>query len=198
MNTHTWSIFPTPVTKFTDVFNDRQLTDISNYLNTLNTAPHTAIDGDGESSHDEVSDITKAIASSVPSCSDIEGTIQRMLDEYTYNCGIDNVRVVNSWHSIQRPGSRLVQHFHANSIVSGVLYVNTDSQSSKIFFDNPNKMVAYTNQTTRPTEFNFEYFYVQPEKGDVLLFPSWLMHGSASEYNQSQCRQILSFNARYQ
>jgi|TARA_B100001094_G_scaffold129739_2_gene125639 uncharacterized protein (TIGR02466 family) len=197
MKSNTWNLFPTPVTRFTEVFTAQQLQDINQYLSTLRSGPHSAIDGDGVSSHDETTDIIKSITSSVPGCQDFSDTIQHMLNEYTYTYGLDPVEVTNSWYSVQRPGSRLVTHLHANSIVSCVIYTQTDSDSSRIYFDNPNKMVAYCNQTSHPTDYNFEYFYIQPEVGDVLMFPSWLTHGSKSEHNQSQQRTILSFNARY-
>ena len=53
MKSNTWNLFPTPVTRFTEVFTAQQLQDINQYLSTLRSGPHSAIDGDGVSSHDE-------------------------------------------------------------------------------------------------------------------------------------------------
>jgi len=87
---------------------------------------------------------------------------------------------------------------HANSILSAVLYVNAPEGSNRLYFDHPNKFIPYTNQVTEINEFNYEYYYFDVEDGDIIIFPSWLAHGSAYDENKTNNRTILSLNARYQ
>jgi hypothetical protein len=75
--------------------------------------------------------------------------------------------------------------------------VRAEPGSNRIYFENPNRFMIYTNQVESDNEFNHEYFYFDAEPGDMLLFPSWLVHGSAYEKNQTDGRTIISFNTRY-
>ena len=47
------------------------------------------------------------------------------------------------------------------------------------------------------TNFNYRDVSVKPNIGDLILFPSWLMHGSDNEKNKSNERLVLSFNTKY-
>ncbi len=46
----------------------------------------------------------------------------------------------------------------------------------------------------RPTEFNMEMARFKLDPGDLLLFPSWLKHGSGYEANESELRIMVSLN----
>jgi uncharacterized protein (TIGR02466 family) len=84
---------------------------------------------------------------------------------------------------------------HANSILSGSLYINVDNESSKLYFDNPNQFIKYFEYNYQElTDYNFEYFYITPKVGDLVIFPSWLTHGSNGEQNNTENRTVISFN----
>ena len=113
--------------------------------------------------------------------------IQKKLDEYCVVLKIGNLSILNSWFNVQRPGSRLTLHRHSGSMVSGALFLKVDEKSSPLIFEDPRDLATYNFQG-----YPFEKFY--PEPGDLVLFPSWLKHGSEEYINQSDERIVVSFN----
>ena len=97
------------------------------------------------------------------------------------NCFVKNQRVSQSWCTIQGPDSKLKYHKHPQSIISGIIYLKVDDNSSKLVFQNPTSMKGETKEIT-------------PTKGLMLMWPSFLMHGSGTTINKSEERIILGFN----
>jgi uncharacterized protein (TIGR02466 family) len=85
---------------------------------------------------------------------------------------------------------------HCRSILSAALYLNVDEDSSTINFENPNPHIsyAYDKNLSRNSEYLFEYYCVIPEPGDLIIFPSWLKHGSMYKENKTVNRTCISFN----
>ena len=110
--------------------------------------------------------------------------------------GYNNIRISSSWSNIQKKGSRLKHHCHPNSILSGVIFLNVDENSSKLYFENPNKFVRIFDYKESNSD-NFEYFSFQPMKGQMLLWPSYLFHGSYDDLNNTEDRMVVSFNSYY-
>jgi uncharacterized protein (TIGR02466 family) len=75
-----------------------------------------------------------------------------------------------------------------------VLYLKVDENSSKIYFYNPNPYNILLKKKEHNLN-NYEYVFFQPKTGDLILFPSWLQHGSHSDENMSDERIALSFNS---
>jgi len=96
-------------------------------------------------------------------------------------CFVKNQRISQSWCTIQGPGSKLKYHKHPDSVISGIIYLKVDDDSSKLVFQNPTSMEGETKEIT-------------PTKGLMLMWPSFLMHGSGTTINKSEERIILGFN----
>jgi len=129
---------------------------------------------------------------------DLKIKIQSKLDEYAYEFGIEDVSITNSWFNIQDNESMLKQHAHENSIFSGALYINVDEQSSELYFENPNPFVSYFNfskKIVNPNKFSSSIFKVSPQVGQLVIFPSWVKHGSNYEKNNTKDRMVISFNS---
>ena len=92
-----------------------------------------------------------------------------------------NQRMAESWVTIQKEDSKLKWHKHPNSVISGILYLKVDDDSSKLVFQNPTSMEG-------------EVVEIQPSPGMLLMWPSFLMHGSGNTINKSKERIILGFN----
>ena len=86
---------------------------------------------------------------------------------------IRNQRMAESWVTIQKEDSKLKWHQHPNSIISGILYLKVDDDSSKLVFQNPTSMQG-------------EVVEIQPSPGMLLMWPSFLMHGSGNTINKSK------------
>ena len=95
---------------------------------------------------------------------------------------IKNQRMAESWVTIQKEDSKLKWHQHPNSVISGILYLKVDDDSSKLVFQNPTSMEGEVKE-------------IKPKPGLLLMWPSFLMHGSGDTINKSKERIILGFNS---
>lgn len=117
------------------------------------------------------------------------------IKEYENQLGLYNSKLDNSWVNFQYEKSKLKKHTHPNSQVSGVLYLKVDDKSSPIYFYNPNPYNVILKKKEHNIN-NFEFMYFYPKVGDLILFPSWLSHGSHEEESLSEERIALSFNTK--
>ena len=100
-----------------------------------------------------------------------------------------NQRMADSWCNIQGRDSTLEWHNHPNSVISGIIFLKCDEHSSKLVFKNP--LTPRPPTAVSPHEQIYE---LTPEKGLLVMWPSYLMNGSGGSVNQSDERIVLSFN----
>lgn len=101
------------------------------------------------------------------------------------------------WSNVSPIGVAHMEHTHYNSIVSGVLYLQVPAGSGSTYFADPrpgtNVLVPKYNKAD-PTLVGARCTY-PPERGAILIFPSWLPHGVYnSKSDPTQLRITLSFN----
>lgn len=109
-----------------------------------------------------------------------------------------------SWFHITRPGGYFGLHNHALHAWSGVYCVrhdgdDPDSPSGRLSFINPNAVAAmYVDMSTFRfrTPFAMGHLHLRLEPGQLVLFPSWLLH-QVQPYNGSTHRITVAFNARF-
>ena len=104
-----------------------------------------------------------------------------LAEKITKELYIDGQKITDSWANIQGEGSILTTHNHPNAVISGVIYLKCDEKSSNLYFRDPNSITGNTHKIT-------------PQKGLMVMWPGWLLHGSGTEKNQSKDRIIISFN----
>ena len=102
------------------------------------------------------------------------------------------------WVNVLDAGGRQAMHNHANSFASGVVYLTpTHAASQTVFMKSPGGadfLFKNDHQGMTPGEFSADkWVSPAPEPGDLVLFPSYLMH--AVPPNQGERRITLSFNA---
>jgi uncharacterized protein (TIGR02466 family) len=102
------------------------------------------------------------------------------------------------WVNVLDTGGRQAMHNHANSFASGVVYLTpTHPGSQTVFMKSPGGtdfLFKNDHEKMKPGEFNADkWISPAPEPGDMVLFPSYLMH--AVPPNQGERRITLSFNA---
>lgn len=102
------------------------------------------------------------------------------------------------WVNVLDEGGRQAMHNHANSFISGVVYLTpTHPESRTVFMKSPGGTdYAFKNDHagTKPGRFSADkWVSPAPESGDMVLFPSYLMH--AVPPNQGQRRISMAFNA---
>jgi Putative 2OG-Fe(II) oxygenase len=102
------------------------------------------------------------------------------------------------WVNVLDTGGRQAMHNHANSFISGVAYLtHTHPDSRTVFMKSPGGTeFAFRNDhagvETNPYNAD-KWISPAPEPGDVVLFPSYLMH--AVPLNPGERRISLAFNA---
>ena len=89
------------------------------------------------------------------------------------NCGVEPAQAARGsvfvWASVHSHGSAHLPHTHAQSVVSGVMYLQVPPGSGAFMVEDPRgPLPPFSNR-----------YMVQPAAGDVLLFPGWLQHAVA-------------------
>jgi uncharacterized protein (TIGR02466 family) len=102
------------------------------------------------------------------------------------------------WVNVLDRGGHQAMHNHANSFISGVVYLTpTHPGSTTVFMRSPGGtdfLFRNDHQGMTPSEFNADkWISPEPQPGDMVLFPSYLMH--AVPPNQGERRISLAFNA---
>ena len=102
------------------------------------------------------------------------------------------------WVNVLDAGGRQAMHNHANSFISGVVYLSpTHPESRTVFMKSPGGLdFAFRNDHADVAQGAYnadKWISPQPEPGDMVLFPSYLMH--AVPPNPGPRRITLAFNA---
>jgi hypothetical protein len=102
------------------------------------------------------------------------------------------------WVNVLDTGGRQAMHNHANSFISGVVYLTpTHADARTVFMKSPGGTeFAFKNDHAGVTTGAYnadKWISPSPEPGDVVLFPSYLMH--AVPPNPGGRRISLAFNA---
>lgn len=102
------------------------------------------------------------------------------------------------WVNVLDTNGQQAMHNHANSFVSGVVYLTTTHPGSQTVFLKPsggNEFIfKHEHAKITPTPFNADrWVSPAPAPGDLVLFPSYVLH--AVPPNQGERRITLSFNA---
>ena len=182
-----FSLFPTLVLYFPKFINSRDCNRIFKLLKTKKLYDHPSLIK-GKSTYD--SDFNTDILS------EISVDLNKPLQEYSDQSKIKIInKIDNSWFNIQDKESILKEHVHPNSILSGGLFINVGKKASKLYFHNPNPFVYYTDKKESLNDYTYEWYCFNPKKGDLIIFPSWLRHGSNGYKNLYSNRTVISFNA---
>ncbi|HLA71802.1 MAG TPA: TIGR02466 family protein [Steroidobacteraceae bacterium] len=102
------------------------------------------------------------------------------------------------WVNVLDTGGRQAMHNHANSFISGVVYLtHTHPDARTVFMKSPGGTdFTFKNDHAAVTTGTYnadKWISMAPEPGDVVLFPSYLMH--AVPMNTGGRRITLAFNA---
>ena len=122
--------------------------------------------------------------------------MQRELGHRRFTCRL----AVTAWANVNRHGHYNRHHTHANNHWSGVYYVDLGRPDETV---SPNGAIEFIDP--RPAVGVYELagaasvstWTVQPQAGEMLLFPSWLRHGVLPFYGEGE-RISIAFNLRAQ
>ena len=86
-----------------------------------------------------------------------------------------------SWINKHGPKGFSSKHYHSNSFISGGLYLECPPNCGGIVFQQSHNHLSWCANTIRPaiselTMWNADSWAFEVQKGDLLLFPSHLLH----------------------
>ncbi len=111
------------------------------------------------------------------------------------NC---RIRHTQSWVNLHKPGNYSPKHYHSNSCFSGGVYFKVPEKSGGLIFCASHTAPTYTTGTIKPLTsegnlFNADRWGFEVEEGDLILWPSHLMH--QTDFNESkEDRMMVAFN----
>jgi uncharacterized protein (TIGR02466 family) len=103
-----------------------------------------------------------------------------------------NLCITQSWVNYTNPGEFHHKHAHANSLISGVFYIQAVKETDKLyFFNDPYQQIKIS--TEEFNMYNSPSWWLEAATGTLYLFPSSLMH-MVQQVTSENTRVSLSFN----
>lgn len=197
MFTENHEIFPILITVIRDFITVEQCNTIfKRYNNDPTQKKHSLLIGDTTSNFHGYKSVHREICN-LTGCFEFHERLQDVIQFYSKTIGVRwPVFISNSWINIQNENSLLKRHTHPDSQISGAVYINVDENSSNFYIFNPNPYLHFT-QVDQASRYCQTEYRISPRKGDLVLFPSWLAHGSNEEINQTKDRMVFSFNTMF-
>ena len=132
----------------------------------------------------EFQELTQLLSTEINKVFDEVGLIR---DSFYFTC---------MWANISKSENRHALHLHANSYYSGVIYLEAPEIPGNIGFKDPrtaSELLSFDYHNS--SIFKNRTIEVEPRKGRLIMFPSWLHHGTRpGSFDESKNRIALSFN----
>ena len=155
--------------------------DVKNFSNIINDIPNLEFFGFKDSNH--AASKTNILDDYLIEKKILTDKLNSVFAEY-YDI---KFKITTSWITSLKSGAKGVFHKHSHSWYSGVFYFQ--EQSSGLEFKNPiERDIEIFSQ-----KINRQYDVFQPEKGDLIFFPSYLQHGVQGNPTMTT-RHTLAFN----
>lgn len=132
----------------------------------------------------------------------IKVEIQKHIDHYVKDilkvADYINFNIQNSWLMRHKKGDFSNSHIHANSLLSGILYIDVSPDSGNLVFHKeynyPNLFPPAINVPVKERNiFNSKTWTFTPGVGQIFIFPSSLSH-SVDVCMSDKLRYCLAFN----
>jgi uncharacterized protein (TIGR02466 family) len=148
-------------------------------------------------SENKLSDNTHILE--LPGLENLKDFCQSCIDVYSKDlCKVsDSFYITNSWTTMNTTGVGHRRHTHPNSIISGVFYFDADEKTAPATFHCKSPIFkdhAFDYHYTDHTVFNSSNWSFPVKTGSVIVFPSWVEHGSLPN-EVSSSRRLIGFNS---
>lgn len=105
------------------------------------------------------------------------------------------LKITQSWANFTSSGQFHHSHTHTNSVVSGVLYVQTNPNIDRIIFSRNQFGSVFSIDTNEYNIYNSEQWGLPVSPKQLILFPSILYHQVDTRPENDEVRISLSFNS---
>lgn len=129
---------------------------------------------------------------------DIETNINLFVEKYLKTTKNVSFYLTNSWIIQHYPNDHSQSHFHTNSLLSGVYYLDVPKNSGNIMF-----LRTEQTQFVFPSSFNINFdeethqncyeYPIDTTNGKILIFPSHINH-TVMRNKTNEKRYSLAFN----
>jgi uncharacterized protein (TIGR02466 family) len=108
----------------------------------------------------------------------------------------DSHYITNMWANITNPNHRHALHIHPNCLLSGIIYVRAPKDCGHTVFDDPRPGARILVPSySEMTPVNMGLYRVVPEKGLMLIWPSYLPHAvERGDAVPTEERIVIAFN----
>ena len=136
-----------------------------------------------------------------PDLAELFAEVQKRLDDvhraFEFNTSLRQV-ITEAWININRKGHFNYSHDHPGSLFSAVYYVKGGADKGELELKTP--ITAHTYTISGEMVGNFNSFtghamVIPPVTGDLLIFPSWLLHRVNMSQSEEE-RISIAFNSR--
>ncbi len=117
----------------------------------------------------------------------------------TIICPKENIKlyITQSWLNYTETDQFHHKHEHPNSVVSGVLYFNSNIENDKIFFSSGKyQQIKPSVDDTKYNLWNSDTWFFPVETGKLIMFPSSTTHQVETKKGENT-RISLAFNTFY-
>jgi len=130
-------------------------------------------------------------------CIKVITAVQSAWSEYGYTS--IKPYITSMWANSLGKNASIQSHCHSNSFFSGVWYpedveIDYATNGGAIKFIDPVKRYTIMPQVRGLNDINMGEIIIRPKKGLLLLFPSWLEHGTIPNRYGTEPRFSVSFN----
>jgi uncharacterized protein (TIGR02466 family) len=136
-----------------------------------------------------------------PELAELFAEVQKRLDEvhraFEFSASLRQV-ITESWININQKGHFNYSHDHPGSLFSAVYYVKGGADKGELELKTPIAPHTYTISQEMVGSFNAftgHAMVLPPVTGDLLIFPSWLLH-RVNMSRSEEDRISVAFNSR--
>jgi uncharacterized protein (TIGR02466 family) len=137
----------------------------------------------------------------VPELAELFAEVRKRLDEvhraFEFNPSMRQV-ITQAWININRKGHFNTSHDHPGSLFSAVYYVKGGADKGELELKTPIAPHTYTISPDLVGGFNAftgHAMVIPPITGDLVIFPSWLLH-RVNMSQSDEARISIAFNSR--
>jgi uncharacterized protein (TIGR02466 family) len=104
--------------------------------------------------------------------------------------------ITDMWGNITNPNHRHALHVHPNCLLSGLIYIKSPPDCGPTQFSDPRPGARMIEPSvTEMTPYNTGQFLIAPDKGVMVLWPSFIPHAVERGKNRThEDRIIVAFN----
>ncbi len=136
-----------------------------------------------------------------PELAELFAEVGKKMDEvhraFEFNPSLRQV-ITEAWININQKGHFNYSHDHPGSLFSAVYYVKGGADKGELELKTPIAAHTYTISNEMVTNFNAftgHAMVIPPVTGNLLIFPSWLLH-RVNMSRSDEARISIAFNSR--